>query len=792
MSGLEQLRQRQRLRRAAGALSGSVTANTSASVSAGAGAGASTSASSAARATADSVSRQSTQTIRSAPAAVPPLQQHRQKEHAVSQASPVDTTQAAVNVNRNPFSAHSDISGPSENPFAFASLFTSTAPTTSATAAVSAGDKRKADSSDSEYSDGDGDGDGDVVELDTRPAFVLPSTTTSNIVSMMPIDSAPVVPNHLVQFNIGQTTTTSIIPELRRQHNVSMAYGSEYSSIESDDEDEVDAGDCSDVEDQYRAELDNMDIIHSTDESNSLVEASYSEMNIDEFEQMDIDPSLYRIISNDKRSALNEKKNKKNDTNDSSSSNGNKYNNSNNSNGGTNYSDGDGDGYGSGKIEDNMAKPALLSKLTRKSNSYSSNFSSGQRLLTLLGATDKSNSINLNNDIVNDNRRASEFQFSTGRRSIARAVSIASSSSSASASSALASSRTTSTVPTSTTRTQTSKVATTQKQRTLKDLPQPSFEWLLCRQITITSSKSISSLFEDTSLPQSTYFGDDLKVSNSIGQLTCSWQHPSNPHSPAQSENLTRIIRTGRLNEADKIEYEYLLNREKQWTDSLQSVFDSVYNNNNNNNNGIDQHLPSYFYIIANDFVILFHGKLAEFGQCAWISQSTRGFRRVLRTNGVRFTLPFASDAIQDTSTDADDDDVIADNSPHSALSVQGMDAIECLLQFMLKWTDPDPLKRAWSPPLLLSPCPFTGAVLRRVSVEHSVSNQQTDAGMNVVYRTNINCNAILPHVVPSLLRGLSSLFDTATDYTMSMPATVDQASGLGYLSSAATRTMSQ
>ncbi|XP_006664217.1 uncharacterized protein LOC102705772 isoform X2 [Oryza brachyantha] len=168
-------------------------------------------------------------------------------------------------------------------------------------------------------------------------------------------------------------------------------------------------------------------------------------------------------------------------------------------------------------------------------------------------------------------------------------------------------------------------------------------------------------------------------------------------------------------------ESDFLVKRHQDWEDSFQNLYYMLRKN-----------LLNIFYVYTPQFVALFIG-----GNClekkqtsnAYLSQSTRGIRSLLRRHGVPFSMPLCNTEVEQVT----EDDLIelseiqkrnlgqtlhidamsdVDNTTQSLLSFTGNKSVHGLYDFLLNYKSFLNSLSATDVPVLYSPVPFQNGCL--------------------------------------------------------------------------------
>ncbi|KAF8403417.1 hypothetical protein HHK36_011520 [Tetracentron sinense] len=279
----------------------------------------------------------------------------------------------------------------------------------------------------------------------------------------------------------------------------------------------------------------------------------------------------------------------------------------------------------------------------------------------------------------------------------------------------------------------------------------------------------------------------DHNVSNSLGPTSKaevlfskalhSWVYPQSslPHSVISALTLS----------AAQGETDFLLKRHLAWEDSFRSLYYMLRNNKCNS-----------FYVCTSQFVVMFTG-----GDCsrrtkrscnAYVSQSTRGLRSLLREHDVCFSMPLCHSKVEHATAE----DLVelseiekhnlgqtrrlgsisdVDNGPQSLLAFSGNENVHGLYDFLLNYRSFLRSLAGMDVPLLYSPLPFQNAALcapevrckemkraesvafplRGPHIEDGESNQDSQAG--VCYSIEIKDTFLPPWIICGVCAAMSS-----------------------------------
>ncbi|WVZ91329.1 hypothetical protein U9M48_037517 [Paspalum notatum var. saurae] len=183
---------------------------------------------------------------------------------------------------------------------------------------------------------------------------------------------------------------------------------------------------------------------------------------------------------------------------------------------------------------------------------------------------------------------------------------------------------------------------------------------------------------------------------------------------------LPSSIISAMLSSTARGECDFLLKRHQDWEDSFQNLYYMLRKNTLN-----------IFYVYTAQFVALFiSGSLDKKQSCnAYLSQSTRGLRSLLRKHGVCFSMPLCNTEVEQTT----EDDLIelseiqrrnlgqtlhidalsdVDNTTQSLLSFTGNESVHGLYDVLLNYRSLLNSLSAADVPMLYSPQPFQNGCL--------------------------------------------------------------------------------
>ncbi|CAN4089681.1 unnamed protein product [Withania somnifera] len=255
-----------------------------------------------------------------------------------------------------------------------------------------------------------------------------------------------------------------------------------------------------------------------------------------------------------------------------------------------------------------------------------------------------------------------------------------------------------------------------------------------------------------------------------------SWMYPQSPLPPSVISALT-------MSASVREQLDFLSERQLAWQDSFRSLYYMLRKN-----------VCSIFYVCTAQFVIMFNSSYSEENKCvcnAYISQSTRGLRSLLKEHDVSFSMPLCQSKLEELSTEelvelseiekqnlgqtrrrSAMSDV--DNRPNSLLAFTGNKNVHSLYDFLLNYRYFLTSLTGVDVPVLYSPMPFENAALtapevrckevRRIDrvafqgMESNVaceSNQQPSFGM--CYSVEIKGRYLAPWVTSAICDAFSS-----------------------------------
>ncbi|XP_006348420.1 protein downstream neighbor of son homolog [Solanum tuberosum] len=278
-----------------------------------------------------------------------------------------------------------------------------------------------------------------------------------------------------------------------------------------------------------------------------------------------------------------------------------------------------------------------------------------------------------------------------------------------------------------------------------------------------------------------------------------SWMYPQSPLPPSVISALTLSASAGG-------QLDFLSERQLAWQDSFRSLYYMLRKN-----------VCSIFYVCTAQFVIMFTSSYSEENKhvCnAYISQSTRGLRSLLKEHDVSYSMPLCHSKLEELNTEelvelseiekqnlgqtrrrSAMSDV--DNRPDSLLAFTGNKNVHSLYDFLLNYRYFLTSLTGVDVPELYSPIPFENAALtapevrckevRRIDqavfqgMESNVTcvpNQQPSSGM--CYSVEIKGRYLAPWVTSAICDAFSSNSTSFEASFISEPASVNLNASLG------------
>lgn len=212
----------------------------------------------------------------------------------------------------------------------------------------------------------------------------------------------------------------------------------------------------------------------------------------------------------------------------------------------------------------------------------------------------------------------------------------------------------------------------------------------------------------------------DKKTNCSTAQMSntkalYSWVHPQSSLPPSIISALT-------LSSKGEGQMDFLSKRQLSWEASFRSLYVMLRKN-----------ICNLFYVCTGQFVAMFtsgNGSLGSSGECnAYVSQSTRSLRSLLKEQDIFFTMPLCHSKVEQVTKEdlfelseiekynlgktrrtVSQSDV--DNSPESLLVFSGNDSVHGLYDFLLNYRFLLPSLNTLDVPLLYSPVAFENAAI--------------------------------------------------------------------------------
>ncbi|KAH9626760.1 hypothetical protein KSS87_022074 [Heliosperma pusillum] len=225
-------------------------------------------------------------------------------------------------------------------------------------------------------------------------------------------------------------------------------------------------------------------------------------------------------------------------------------------------------------------------------------------------------------------------------------------------------------------------------------------------------------------------------------------------------------------------EMDFLGKRQLAWEDSFRNLYYMLRKSGCN-----------IFYVCASQFVVMFTAvdgmKEGKRVCSAYISQSTRGLRSLLREHDISYTMPFCSSEVEQISRE----DLVelseiekqnlgqakrmssmpdVDNSPKSLLAVNGNESVHGLYDFLLNYRLLLTMLSSMDVPVLCAPLPFLNAALSSPEVKCKEIKRADymptkDGGSNdcskggVAYSIELKGSYLPPWIVSSVCSAMSS-----------------------------------
>lgn len=218
---------------------------------------------------------------------------------------------------------------------------------------------------------------------------------------------------------------------------------------------------------------------------------------------------------------------------------------------------------------------------------------------------------------------------------------------------------------------------------------------------------------EGQKMSSSSEFTSTTQVVNPIALH--SWVYPQSSLPPSIISALT-------LSSADGVQMDFLSKRQLAWEDAFRSLYYMLRKS-----------VCEIFYVCTAQFVVMFIGddgsKESKRTCNAYISQSTRSLRSLLREHDISFSMPLCYSKVEQTTTE----DLVelsemekhnlgqirrqssmsnVDNSPQSLLAFNGNQNVHGLYDFLLNYRFLLTSLTSMDVPVLYSPVPFQNAAL--------------------------------------------------------------------------------
>lgn len=294
---------------------------------------------------------------------------------------------------------------------------------------------------------------------------------------------------------------------------------------------------------------------------------------------------------------------------------------------------------------------------------------------------------------------------------------------------------------------------------------------------------------------------EGTSVSQAINPMSLhSWMYPQTPLPPSVISALTLSASVGG-------QLDFLSERQLAWQDSFRSLYYMLRMN-----------VCSIFYVCTAQFVIMFTSSYSEENKCvcnAYISQSTRGLRSLLKEHDVSYSMPLCHSKLEELSTEelvelseiekqnlgqtrrrSAMSDV--DNRPDSLLAFTGNKNVHSLYDFLLNYRYFVTSLTGVDVPVLYSPIQFENAALtapevrckevRRIDqvafqgMESNVAcepNQQLSSGM--CYSVEIKGRYLAPWVTSAICDAFSSNSTSFEASFITEPASVNLNASLSF-----------
>ncbi|CAN1803558.1 Protein downstream neighbor of Son [Linum perenne] len=252
-----------------------------------------------------------------------------------------------------------------------------------------------------------------------------------------------------------------------------------------------------------------------------------------------------------------------------------------------------------------------------------------------------------------------------------------------------------------------------------------------------------------------------------------SWVYPQSTLPPAVISVLASSAGEG----------DFLRKRHLDWEDSFRSLYYLLRKN-----------ICNIFYVNTSHFVVMFtngNGSDSPKSLCrAYISQSTKNLRSLLREHDVRFSMPLCHSKMEEVATEhlvelseiarqnlgqtrkpiSSND---ADNTPQSLLAFFGNQDVQGLYDFLLNYRSFLTLLSGIDVPVLYSPVPFTNAGLSAPEIrcvdmkkaDHSATSPKDTSSSTLSSIIEVKGTCIPPWIISRICAIMSS---EATSYEAS------------------------
>ncbi|XP_004494284.1 uncharacterized protein [Cicer arietinum] len=232
--------------------------------------------------------------------------------------------------------------------------------------------------------------------------------------------------------------------------------------------------------------------------------------------------------------------------------------------------------------------------------------------------------------------------------------------------------------------------------------------------------------------PASVNWNEDMRGSQGFKGLH-SWMYPQSVLPPSLISVLSSSTSEGEL--------EFLRKRQVAWEESFRDLYYTLRKN-----------ICGLFYVCTSQFVVMFTGGDGS-GQSkcscnAYISQSTRGFRSLLREHDLCFSMPLCRSKVEQVTTE----DLVelseiekqnlgqtrrsrsfsdVDNSPESLLLFSGNNNVHGLYDLLLNYRSLLTSLSGVDVPLLCSPVPFQSSALTSPDIKCTEMRRVEDIAAN-------------------------------------------------------------